>query len=214
MYKVSKTSIEYGLCCWLMTYLPSDVVEQQLVISIFLRGLKPLDIVFKEIQHLWNHDFKLIVNLPWLAFQTYEFSVPLFSHVTRSTCQISLRSGQLKSVMIWQRWSVIEVYLWYQSKYVALYTHCFQVVNPYYLRVRRKNPVTGMQTKMSLQLYQVDSRTYLLDFRSIDGKFYKYCVDFPDLNVCEKNRKMGNITFPIEKKQVYHLNWTHTTLTC
>lgn len=27
-----------------------------------------------------------------------------------------------------------------------------------------------MQTKMSLQLYQVDSRTYLLDFRSIDGK--------------------------------------------
>lgn len=45
-----------------------------------------------------------------------------------------------------------------------------QVVNPYYLRVRRKNPITGMQTKMSLQLYQVDSRTYLLDFRSIDGK--------------------------------------------
>lgn len=29
-----------------------------------------------------------------------------------------------------------------------------------------------MQTKMSLQLYQVDSRTYLLDFRSIDGKFF------------------------------------------
>lgn len=44
-------------------------------------------------------------------------------------------------------------------------------MNPYYLRVRRKNPITGMQTKMSLQLYQVDSRTYLLDFRSIDGKF-------------------------------------------
>lgn len=31
--------------------------------------------------------------------------------------------------------------------------------------------MTGMQTKMSLQLYQVDSRTYLLDFRSIDGEF-------------------------------------------
>uniref|UniRef100_A0A3B4TYY2 5'-AMP-activated protein kinase catalytic subunit alpha-1 n=1 Tax=Seriola dumerili TaxID=41447 RepID=A0A3B4TYY2_SERDU len=44
----------------------------------------------------------------------------------------------------------------------------WKVVNPYYLRVRRKNPITGMQTKMSLQLYQVDSRTYLLDFRSID----------------------------------------------
>ncbi|CAB1318790.1 unnamed protein product [Coregonus sp. 'balchen'] len=45
----------------------------------------------------------------------------------------------------------------------------WKVVNPYYLRVKRKNPVTGMQTKMSLQLYQVDSRTYLLDFRSIDN---------------------------------------------
>ncbi|KAK5879226.1 hypothetical protein CesoFtcFv8_024550 [Champsocephalus esox] len=44
----------------------------------------------------------------------------------------------------------------------------WKVVNPYYLRVKRKNPITGMQTKMSLQLYQVDSRTYLLDFRSID----------------------------------------------
>lgn len=44
----------------------------------------------------------------------------------------------------------------------------WKVVNPFYLRVRRKNPITGLQTKMSLQLYQVDSRTYLLDFRSID----------------------------------------------
>ncbi|XP_064153211.1 5'-AMP-activated protein kinase catalytic subunit alpha-1-like isoform X1 [Anguilla rostrata] len=46
----------------------------------------------------------------------------------------------------------------------------WKVVNPYYLRVRRKNPVTGVQAKMSLQLYQVDSRTYLLDFRSIDDE--------------------------------------------
>nr|4EAI_A Chain A, 5'-AMP-activated protein kinase catalytic subunit alpha-1 [Rattus norvegicus]4EAJ_A Chain A, 5'-AMP-activated protein kinase catalytic subunit alpha-1 [Rattus norvegicus]4EAK_A Chain A, 5'-AMP-activated protein kinase catalytic subunit alpha-1 [Rattus norvegicus]4EAL_A Chain A, 5'-AMP-activated protein kinase catalytic subunit alpha-1 [Rattus norvegicus] len=44
----------------------------------------------------------------------------------------------------------------------------WKVVNPYYLRVRRKNPVTSTFSKMSLQLYQVDSRTYLLDFRSID----------------------------------------------
>lgn len=44
-----------------------------------------------------------------------------------------------------------------------------QVVNPYHLRVRRKNPVTGNLVKMSLQLYQVDSRSYLLDFKSIDG---------------------------------------------
>ncbi|XP_026522230.1 5'-AMP-activated protein kinase catalytic subunit alpha-1 isoform X3 [Notechis scutatus] len=46
----------------------------------------------------------------------------------------------------------------------------WKVVNPYYLRVRRKNPITGTYSKMSLQLYQVDSRTYLLDFRSIDDE--------------------------------------------
>lgn len=46
----------------------------------------------------------------------------------------------------------------------------WKVVNPYYLRVRRKNPVTSTFSKMSLQLYQVDSRTYLLDFRSIDDE--------------------------------------------
>lgn len=43
------------------------------------------------------------------------------------------------------------------------------MVNPYHLRVRRKNPVTGNLVKMSLQLYQVDNRSYLLDFKSIDG---------------------------------------------
>ncbi|XP_074992212.1 5'-AMP-activated protein kinase catalytic subunit alpha-1-like isoform X2 [Calonectris borealis] len=46
----------------------------------------------------------------------------------------------------------------------------WKVVNPYYLRVRKKNPVTSAYSKMSLQLYQVDSRTYLLDFRSIDDE--------------------------------------------
>ncbi|XP_056460525.1 5'-AMP-activated protein kinase catalytic subunit alpha-2 [Gadus chalcogrammus] len=44
----------------------------------------------------------------------------------------------------------------------------WKVVNPYHLRVRRKNPVTETLVKMSLQLYQVDSRSYLLDFKSID----------------------------------------------
>ncbi|XP_028666595.1 5'-AMP-activated protein kinase catalytic subunit alpha-2 [Erpetoichthys calabaricus] len=44
----------------------------------------------------------------------------------------------------------------------------WKVVNPFHLRVRRKNPVTGSYVKMSLQLYQVANRSYLLDFRSID----------------------------------------------
>lgn len=45
------------------------------------------------------------------------------------------------------------------------------MVNPYHLRVRKKNPVTGNLVKMSLQLYQVDNRSYLLDFKSIDGQW-------------------------------------------
>jgi 5'-AMP-activated protein kinase catalytic alpha subunit len=47
-------------------------------------------------------------------------------------------------------------------------------VNAYHLRVRRKNPVTGNYVKMSLQLYLVDNRSYLLDFKSIDGKEASY----------------------------------------
>lgn len=43
-------------------------------------------------------------------------------------------------------------------------------MNAYHLRVRRKNPVTGNYVKMSLQLYLVDNRSYLLDFKSIDDE--------------------------------------------
>lgn len=31
--------------------------------------------------------------------------------------------------------------------------------------------MTGNLVKMSLQLYQVDNRSYLLDFKSIDGRW-------------------------------------------
>lgn len=50
-----------------------------------------------------------------------------------------------------------------------------------------------MQTKMSLQLYQVDSRTYLLDFRSIDGKIRQYF--FTLASICVKNRKVESVFF-------------------
>lgn len=42
----------------------------------------------------------------------------------------------------------------------------WKVVNPYHIRVRRLNQVTGKYMKISLQLYQVDCRSYLLDFKS------------------------------------------------
>ncbi|XP_055488036.1 5'-AMP-activated protein kinase catalytic subunit alpha-1 [Leucoraja erinacea] len=46
----------------------------------------------------------------------------------------------------------------------------WKLVNPYHVRVRKLNTMTGSFSKMSLQLYQVDSRTYLVDFRSIDAE--------------------------------------------
>ena len=41
------------------------------------------------------------------------------------------------------------------------------MINPFNVRVRRKNPVTGKYVKMTLQLYQVDFKSYLLDFKSL-----------------------------------------------
>ena len=41
------------------------------------------------------------------------------------------------------------------------------MINPFNVRVRRKNPVTGKFVKMTLQLYQVDFKSYLLDFKSL-----------------------------------------------
>ncbi|XP_062581535.1 5'-AMP-activated protein kinase catalytic subunit alpha-2-like isoform X10 [Saccostrea cucullata] len=45
----------------------------------------------------------------------------------------------------------------------------WKIVNPYHVRVRRKNPVTGRHSKMSLQLCQVDQKSYLLDFKSLSN---------------------------------------------
>lgn len=44
----------------------------------------------------------------------------------------------------------------------------WKIINPYSVRVRRKNPVTGRMSKMSLQLYQVDQKSFLLDFKSLN----------------------------------------------
>lgn len=40
----------------------------------------------------------------------------------------------------------------------------WKIVNAFHVRVRRKNQV---KVKMSLQLYQVDYKSYLLDFKSL-----------------------------------------------
>jgi len=43
----------------------------------------------------------------------------------------------------------------------------WKTVNAFHVRARRKSAVTEKQTKMSLQLYQVDYKSYLLDFKSL-----------------------------------------------
>lgn len=43
----------------------------------------------------------------------------------------------------------------------------WKVVNPYHVHVRRKNPLVAKYVRMSLQLYQVDYKSYLLDFKSL-----------------------------------------------
>ncbi|CAK1541529.1 unnamed protein product [Leptosia nina] len=46
----------------------------------------------------------------------------------------------------------------------------WKVINPYHVRVRTLNRMTQKYVKMSLQLYQVDYKSYLLDFKSLSGE--------------------------------------------
>nr|XP_027196161.1 5'-AMP-activated protein kinase catalytic subunit alpha-2-like [Dermatophagoides pteronyssinus] len=46
----------------------------------------------------------------------------------------------------------------------------WKVVNQFYVRARRKNPTTGKYYKMALQLYQVDYKSFLLDFKSLPNE--------------------------------------------
>ncbi|XP_033607919.1 5'-AMP-activated protein kinase catalytic subunit alpha-2 isoform X2 [Cryptotermes secundus] len=46
----------------------------------------------------------------------------------------------------------------------------WKVINPFHVRVRHKNALSGKYVKMSLQLYQVDYKSYLLDFKSFSSE--------------------------------------------
>lgn len=43
----------------------------------------------------------------------------------------------------------------------------WKIINPFSLRVLHRNRITGKFTKIALQLYQVDHKSYLLDFKSL-----------------------------------------------
>ena len=44
------------------------------------------------------------------------------------------------------------------------------MINPFHVRVRHKNALSDRYVKMSLQLYQVDYKSYLLDFKSLSSE--------------------------------------------
>lgn len=46
----------------------------------------------------------------------------------------------------------------------------WKIINSFHVRVRRLNKTTGKYQKMSLQLYQVDTKSYLLDFKSLTNE--------------------------------------------
>ncbi|EFN76829.1 5'-AMP-activated protein kinase catalytic subunit alpha-2 [Harpegnathos saltator] len=46
----------------------------------------------------------------------------------------------------------------------------WKIINSYSVRVRHKNILTDRYSKMSLQLYQVDYKSYLLDFKSLSSE--------------------------------------------
>ncbi|CAB3981331.1 5 -AMP-activated kinase catalytic subunit alpha-2-like [Paramuricea clavata] len=45
--------------------------------------------------------------------------------------------------------------------------YSWKIINPFHLRVIRENEVTRKSIKIGIQLYQVDQRSYLLDFKSL-----------------------------------------------
>jgi len=46
----------------------------------------------------------------------------------------------------------------------------WKIINPYHVRVRQKSKLHDRYIKMSLQLYQVDFKSYLLDFKSLSNE--------------------------------------------
>ena len=62
----------------------------------------------------------------------------------------------------------------------------WKIVNAFHVRVRRKNAVTGKYVKMTLQLYQVDYKSYLLDFKSLPS------TEIQDENKEDNGSSSGN----------------------
>lgn len=70
----------------------------------------------------------------------------------------------------------------------------WKVINPYHVRVRHKKPQTGKYTKMSLQLYQVDYKSYLLDFKSLSSEEDSSTTIHTEPDVVQPHQSTGHHT--------------------
>ncbi|XP_054290481.1 5'-AMP-activated protein kinase catalytic subunit alpha-2 isoform X3 [Macrosteles quadrilineatus] len=74
----------------------------------------------------------------------------------------------------------------------------WKVVNPYHVRVRHRKTADSEYTKMSLQLYQVDYKSYLLDFKSLSNEEDSAALSFQDPDKIQQMCPGHNIMFFFE----------------
>ena len=80
----------------------------------------------------------------------------------------SLRSFSLSFFLSFSYLSLISLsYLFHSSQAMKKLNYEWKNITPYNIRVQRRNPVTSQPVRMALQLYQVDPKSYLLDFKSL-----------------------------------------------
>lgn len=70
----------------------------------------------------------------------------------------------------------------------------WKVINPYHVRVRHKNVLHDKYVMMSLQLYQVDFKSYLLDFKSLSNEDIENNTVQVNINAA----LMGSIPTPVQ----------------
>lgn len=61
----------------------------------------------------------------------------------------------------------------------------WKVMNPYHVRVRHKNTLQNRYVMMALQLYQVDYKSYLLDFKSLSNEEVESNISGISVNILD-----------------------------
>lgn len=72
----------------------------------------------------------------------------------------------------------------------------WKIINPYHVRVRRVTREEKQDVKMSLQLYQVDAKSYLLDFKSLTNEEVEQGDDVIMDNTSPPNSLSGQHSMP------------------